>query len=612
MDSAGASASGSVRGGRGPNLAKYEVLEEIGHGGMATVYRARDPRLARDVAVKVIHPHLRDSPEVKHRFFAEAKAVAKLKHRNIVEVYDVSGEGETEQYLVCELVRGVTLRQLLRDRGVVPPEVAAALGLELTDALTHAHAQGVVHRDVKPENVMVEWGPRAEGGAAAVSVSVKLMDFGIAKLLDAQGVTSTGQVLGSPAHMAPEQIEGGEVDGRADVFGLGVLLYECVVGHLPFEGKNPAQVLRRVLDGLYPKAERERATVGRVWSGVLDRALAQKPDDRWATPDAMASALRGELTRLGVSDSSTTLGAWLADGSAFEAAERPRLIEALCVHGKEARRRGDVLAAAADFNRALAYAPDDPVLLRTVTRLHRAEARARFLRRGARVALASVLLGAVAFLIARAFRPAPTIDGPLLATSGAAPHSSAALAVASAQETPAPTGSVPTTLAPPVPVPPPLRGGPPPVPREVPRVLRLSSLRPQHGVTLQVDNTPARDAVAGLRIDVDSGRPHQVRFACVQDICEPLTRIVEPGTDEAVLDVALTIKPAQLVVVDGEGGATYQVAEQPALLFRGGSPVSVPMRGGTWRVTVVELPSQRTRVVKLTAGKVERVSFAEL
>src|SRR5450432_4822147 len=149
-------ATSSPTSRRLPTLAKYEVLEELGHGGMATVYRAHDPRLARDVAIKVIHPHLRDSKEVQSRFFVEAKAVAKLRHPNIVEVFDVSGEDEGEQYLVVELLRGKTLRKLLRDNGAVPPEVAAALGLELLAALGHAHGAGVVHRDVKPENVILE------------------------------------------------------------------------------------------------------------------------------------------------------------------------------------------------------------------------------------------------------------------------------------------------------------------------------------------------------------------------------------------------------------------------------------------------------------------------
>src|SRR5450432_1713945 len=149
----------AARVGRMPQLAKYELLEELGHGGMATVYRARDRRLGREVAVKIIHPHLRDSREVVTRFIAEAKAVAKLRHPNIVDVYDVSEPDEDDQYLVVGLVRGTTLRKLLQERGVMPPEIAAALGLGLLAALAHANTNGVVHRDVKPENVLVERPP---------------------------------------------------------------------------------------------------------------------------------------------------------------------------------------------------------------------------------------------------------------------------------------------------------------------------------------------------------------------------------------------------------------------------------------------------------------------
>src|SRR5690606_6097980 len=147
---------------------------------------------------------------------------------------------------------------------------------------------GVIHRDVKPENVLVE--TEAEGG----EVKIKLTDFGIAKMLDAQGVTSTGQVLGSPAHMAPEQIEGERVDERADIFGLGVLLYELFVGHLPFEGANPAQVLRRVLEGMYAPADQERPTVGQRWARILDKALAKEPADRFASVQELETALRAE------------------------------------------------------------------------------------------------------------------------------------------------------------------------------------------------------------------------------------------------------------------------------------------------------------------------------
>ncbi|MDP8999051.1 MAG: serine/threonine protein kinase, partial [Myxococcota bacterium] len=412
MDAAAAAHTGRV-----PQLVKYELLEELGHGGMATVYRALDRRLGREVAVKVIHPHLRDSQEVVARFNAEARAVAKLHHPNIVEVFDVSDPDEREQYLVVELLRGTTLRRLLQLHKAMPPEVAAAVALELLGALAHAHANGVVHRDVKPENVLIEARPAGQGSTGE-GVVVKLTDFGIAKLLDAQGVTSTGQVLGSPAHMAPEQIEGGEVDARADVFGLGVLLYECMVGHLPFEGSNPAQVLRRVLDGRYPDAQRERSIVGGRWSALLDEALAHLPAGRFADANSMRDATAAELDRLGISAPAGELEAWLDDPQAYERAHAKRMIDKLCTLGNDARKRGDVLLAAGDYNRALAHAPDDPQLLRIVAAMNRAEARVRLVRRGVAALLLMLALGGVAFVVGRLVRGYAS-SGPSVAPSAA-------------------------------------------------------------------------------------------------------------------------------------------------------------------------------------------------
>jgi serine/threonine-protein kinase len=365
-----------------PRLDKYEVLEELGHGGMATVYRARDLRLDREVAVKIIHKHLRENTEIAARFDAEARAVAKLKHPNIVEVYDVSAPEEPDKYIVVELSRGTTLRRALTKFRDMPPEVAAALGLDLASALWHAHAAGVIHRDLKPENVLIEIGDQVE---------VKLTDFGIAKILDAQGVTSTGQVLGSPAHMAPEQIEGGEVNARADVFGLGVLLYECMVGHLPFEGKNPAQVLRRVLEGSYAPADREKPTVGGRWAKILARALAKDASDRYPDARALAAALQGELDALKIVDPAGELRAFLVDADAYRAEHSQRMVPVLTQRGELCRKSRDLLGAAADYNRALAYAPQDPTLLRLIRRMQRGRA-----ARGAILTAFSVAAGAAA------------------------------------------------------------------------------------------------------------------------------------------------------------------------------------------------------------------------
>jgi len=377
-------------------LAKYELLGELGHGGMATVYRARDRRLGRDVAIKVIHRHLRENPEVAKRFASEALAVAKLKHPNIVEVYDVSADDESERYLVVEFVEGVTLRQRLREAGPFPPEIAAAITREVCDALGQAHRNGVVHRDVKPENVLLKLDGGSDGAHAMARV--KLTDFGIAKLLDAQGVTHTGQVLGSPAHMAPEQIEGGDVDARADVFGAGVLLYEMLTGSLPFEGQNPAQVLRRVLDGTFLPAERVRPLVGAGYGRIVARALAREPADRFQSAQAFVAALEVELAAVGITDPRAEISRFLLDPEGYAKHHKQHIVERISARGAEARDSGDVMQAAACFNRALAYRPDDTELLAEVAGLAR---RGRLRRRAARGLAALLLLatsGAVVYL----------------------------------------------------------------------------------------------------------------------------------------------------------------------------------------------------------------------
>jgi tRNA A-37 threonylcarbamoyl transferase component Bud32 len=355
-----------------PELSKYELLEEIGHGGMATVYRARDVRLDRDVAVKLLHKHLRDSAEVRTRFASEARAVAKLRHPNIVEVFDVSDEDDEERYLVVELVRGVTLRQLLRDQGAsLPTELAAEIVAEVGNALEHAHANGVIHRDVKPENVLLEPPPPSGRGNTedVERPRVKLTDFGIAKLLDVEGITSTGQVLGSPAHMAPEQIEGRVVDARADVFSLGVLFYECLTGQLPFAGKNPAQVLRNVLEGNFRPADLVEPKVGPRWSRLLTKALQREPEQRYETLSAFVNAIRAELHRLGFDRPRQDIAEFLADPAVYRAQFNERIVSRLRDSAAGARQRRDMAAASADYCRALVYRPGDANLLAAVSTL---------------------------------------------------------------------------------------------------------------------------------------------------------------------------------------------------------------------------------------------------
>ena len=212
----------------GQVLDKYELLERVGQGGMAVVYRGLDRSLKRVVAVKILHKHLADYQEARDRFEREAQAVAKLRHENILEIFDYAAKPESEAYIVTEFIDGQTLKQVITDRPIAFPELGAMLIIQVGRALAHAHAGGILHRDVKPENIMI----RTDG-------VVKLMDFGISHMVDLERLTVTGQLLGSPAYMAPEHVEGRPLDFRTDVFAAGIVLYQLCVGKLPFEGKNP-------------------------------------------------------------------------------------------------------------------------------------------------------------------------------------------------------------------------------------------------------------------------------------------------------------------------------------------------------------------------------------
>jgi serine/threonine-protein kinase len=609
-------ATAGILAGMHPRIVKYDLLAELGRGGMATVYRALDRRLGREVAIKVIHPHLRDSREVAARFETEARAVAKLRHPNIVEVYDVSDAGEEELYLVVELLAGTTLRTILQRRAVLPPEIAAALGMELLGALAHAHAGGVIHRDIKPENVLVELRPPRTDDASGSDVVgsravVKLTDFGIAKLLDAQGITSTGQVLGSPAHMAPEQIEGAEVDGRADIFAVGVLLYECMVGNLPFDGNNPAQVLRRVLEASYREAQSARPSVGSRWSAILARALARKPEDRFSHATEMREALSSELSRLGIASPRSELEAWLADPEAYEQSLKTSLRGTLCALGTSATVSRDYLGAAADFNRALALFPADPQLLRIVARMNRSRARARALRRASSGALAmTIVVGATAGIVRlwkrahMATHDAPTTDtasatvqsAPVLDMTAAAPSPIASATATRPASLPSQRGTR-SVAAPP---PPRMREGDP---NGIERTLTLD-LQPSVGVTVAIDTGPPLDVHSGATLTLD-GLAHALTFTC--PVCEPMNVSLRASDKSETLHVVVPVRPATLVIA-GEPESAYQIVEMPEIAVRAGNN-TIPVLSMFRVVTVRQIETHEERRIRVKAGDVARVSF---
>jgi serine/threonine-protein kinase len=324
-------------------LEKYEVLDEIGHGGMATVYRARDSSLDRFVALKVLHPHLQRTTEARARFAREAKSVARLRHPHILEIYDYSGETSDETYIAAELLTGPTLKDFVLSQGELPPEIAACVALQLAEALGEAHAKGVIHRDVKPENVLVH-----------EDRCVKLTDFGIAHMVDTHTFTATGQILGSPGHMAPEQVEGGTCDVRSDVFSLGTVLYFCATGRLPFVGRNPHHLLKLLLGGEYPDPLRLQPAIGAELASIMRKALSHDPAERYQSANDMAEALRGFLDEMEIEDPDETLERYLRNPGVAAAALRERSVDRLIEIGEAAARTGDVPKTQAAMSRVLA------------------------------------------------------------------------------------------------------------------------------------------------------------------------------------------------------------------------------------------------------------------
>jgi len=312
----------------GTQLDKYQMLEEVGHGGMAVVYRASDRILQREVAVKVLHAHLADREESKLRLQREAIAVAKLRHDNILEIFDYSGPEAGESYIVTEFIHGPTLREWIDDSLEPRPAIAALVIHRLCLALAHAHRSGIIHRDIKPENVMI----RLEDGC------IKLMDFGIAQLLDNQKITMTGQLIGSPAYMAPELISGRPLDARTDLFSLGIILYQLATGELPFSGRNPHEVLNRISDGDYPAPSSLCSLVDRDLETIIATALATSPNERYQTVDAFAKELELYLAELGIEAAQAELAQYFRNPTVYVQALDQRVCTALLRCASEAAK----------------------------------------------------------------------------------------------------------------------------------------------------------------------------------------------------------------------------------------------------------------------------------
>ena len=299
----------------GDRLGRGELGDELGEGGMGTVYRARDRELRREVAVKVLFPHLARRPEIVRRFHREARAAAGLEHPNILRIYDVGGGDDDPPYIVMELVRGRTLLQEIEQRGAMLAEVVACVGALLGDALAAAHAAGVIHRDVKPANVLI-----APGGR------LLLADFGVARLETEDSlVTRTGALLGTPAYMSPEQASGDIATSRSDLYSLGATLYQLATGALPYAGP-PARMMSLIASGNLVAPVRRHSSCGPDLSRLIERLMAALPSARPASAPAISAELRALVTGGGLGDPSEELAAYFENPERFLRARTPVVV----------------------------------------------------------------------------------------------------------------------------------------------------------------------------------------------------------------------------------------------------------------------------------------------
>lgn len=272
----------------GQRLGKYELVKRLGKGGMAEVYQALQPGVERLVAIKVLHPHLSDDEDFVKRFSREAKGIGMLDHPNIVRVIDIGIEAD-DHYIVLDYVSGGTLREYIEKNGLLPPVEALKIAAQLANAVEYAHQQGIIHRDIKPDNIMFTDDSKR---------SVVLTDFGLAHLEDATNITVQGMVIGTAAYISPEVLEGRGADERSDIYSLGIVLYEMLTGTTPYRASSPyGMMLKQIHDPLPPPREKNPDLPDQLERLVL-KALEKETHQRFQSAQEFYKAIKQTLKEL--------------------------------------------------------------------------------------------------------------------------------------------------------------------------------------------------------------------------------------------------------------------------------------------------------------------------
>ena len=291
----------------GERIAHYEILAQIGSGGMGEVYLAQDTRLGRKVALKLLPPSLTADAQLRARFFREAQLASALDHPNVCTIHEV-GQSSSYLFIAMQYVEGVTLKQLIGSRPL-KLDALLSISLQTADALAAAHDQGIIHRDIKSNNIIIT--PRGQ---------VKVLDFGLAKLTDGSApgrqaskaeseLTRTGAVMGTPSYMSPEQARGERVDHRSDIFSLGVVIYEMASGEVPFKRKSQAETMNAVINESHTPVAEFNEEIPAELSAAIDRALSKDPADRYQSMGEMLRDLRQVGRAVGLLGSSDSQGA---------------------------------------------------------------------------------------------------------------------------------------------------------------------------------------------------------------------------------------------------------------------------------------------------------------
>lgn len=362
----------------------YELLRGLGSGATSEVFLAKDLRNNNEIALKRLHPQLINSKSLK-RLVDESSVISKLKHHSIVEVFEVDSS-ENSAYLAMEYVDGGTLTDFVKREEIVYPEVATLLMLEILEGVEHAHRNGVIHRDLKPDNIML-----TEDG------EIKIADFGLAKIIDRERLTQTGAIIGSPTYMSPEQSLGAPLDDKSDLFSLGIMLYELTTGKLPFEGENPHAVLRKILEVDPPRPDSINPKINRELSQIILQALSKRKEERQEGVWELVFQLKSYLSQVGLLTERFRFPNFIKDKNGYLFDLSKAVCENLLQRAKKSFDANDSFRFLVYVDHLLSIAPEHKEALELLRHFHSQNKRGfiKPLRMGVSVILLALVLGAI-------------------------------------------------------------------------------------------------------------------------------------------------------------------------------------------------------------------------